>query len=154
MWETVFYKLTFLKSGGLHFLKVFYPQNLLDITSSRVTSPHVTSLAVTVPPITLWTVGSLWSSDLTLQCASITAERYDVMFWRQSTASTCIHDALVMELLMSQKYAPVATFVNHGLYISKCLSIQVELQNGSCDFFHGHLKVMVKVKCQTLIITV
>ena len=26
-------------------------------------------------------------------------------------------------------------FVNHGLYISKCLSIQVELQNGSCEFF-------------------
>ena len=41
---------------------------------------------------------------------------------------------VIVELL-SQKYAPVATFVNHGLYISKCLSIQVELQNGSCDFF-------------------
>ena len=57
---------------------------------------------------------------------------------------------LIVELLMSQKYAPVATFVNPGLYISKCLSMKVELENGSCKFFHDLFNVKVKVKCIAL----
>ena len=47
---------------------------------------------------------------------------------------------------------PYPLSVNHGLYISKCFSILIELQNDSYDVFHGHLNVKVNVKCQTLII--
>ena len=42
---------------------------------------------------------------------------------------------------------PWPLFVNPGLYTSKCLSMKVELENGSCDFFHDLFKVKVKVKC-------
>ena len=46
---------------------------------------------------------------------------------------------------MSQKYAPVVIFVKVDFYISKCSSILLGSQNGSCEFSHDHLKVKVKV---------
>ena len=49
---------------------------------------------------------------------------------------------------MSQKYAPVEIV---DFYISKCSSILLGSQNGSCEFFHDHLKVKVKVIRKTQI---
>ena len=43
---------------------------------------------------------------------------------------------------------PWPMFVNPGLYTSKFLSMTVELENGSCEFFHDLFKV--KVKCIAL----
>ena len=45
---------------------------------------------------------------------------------------------------MSQNMLPWPRFVNPGLYISIRLSMLVELENGSCEFFLDLFKVKVK----------